>query len=91
MFFIKEYVHILFLSIFRIFMNFVNGDLSEKFERTNFRKIEFERVGENVDLVVIDVSFISLRLIFPKALEFLKWKKIIIFNPGEEIFYLNKV
>jgi len=25
-----------------------------------------------VDLVVIDVSFISLRLIFPKALEFLK-------------------
>ena len=41
-------------------------------ERTNFRHLEFERLGETVDLVVIDVSFISLRLIFPKALEFLK-------------------
>ncbi|MCH1520518.1 MAG: TlyA family RNA methyltransferase, partial [SAR324 cluster bacterium] len=37
-------------------------------ERTNFRHLEFERLGETVDLVVIDVSFISLRLIFPKAL-----------------------
>ncbi|MBC8257738.1 MAG: TlyA family RNA methyltransferase [SAR324 cluster bacterium] len=41
-------------------------------ERTNIRHLEFERLGEYVDLVVIDVSFISLRLIFPKALEFLK-------------------
>ena len=41
-------------------------------ERTNFRHLEFERLGETVDLVVIDVSFISLRLVFPKALEFLK-------------------
>jgi len=41
-------------------------------ERTNFRNIEFERIGEKVDLVAIDVSFISLELIFPKTLEFLK-------------------
>jgi len=41
-------------------------------ERTNFRHLEFERLGETVDLVVIDVSFISLRLVFPKAHEFLK-------------------
>jgi len=41
-------------------------------ERTNIRYLEFEKLGEYVDLVVIDVSFISLRLIFPKALEFLK-------------------
>ncbi len=41
-------------------------------ERTNIRYLEFEKLGENVDLVVIDVSFISLRLVFPKALEFLK-------------------
>ena len=41
-------------------------------ERTNIRHLEFERLGETVDLVVIDVSFISLRLIFQKALEFLK-------------------
>ena len=30
-------------------------------ERTNFRNIEFEKIGEKVDLVVIDVSFISLK------------------------------
>ena len=41
-------------------------------ERTNIRHLDFDRIGENVDLVVIDVSFISLRLVFPKALEFLK-------------------
>ena len=41
-------------------------------ERTNFRNIKFERIGEEVDLVVIDVSFISLKLIFPKTFEFIK-------------------
>ena len=41
-------------------------------ERTNFRHLEFERIGHKVDLVVIDASFISLNLILPKALEFLK-------------------
>ena len=41
-------------------------------ERTNIRHLEFERLGQLVDLVVIDASFISLRLIFPKALDFLK-------------------
>ncbi len=41
-------------------------------ERTNIRNLEFDRLGQFVDLVVIDVSFISLQLIFPKAVEFLK-------------------
>ncbi len=41
-------------------------------ERSNIRHLEFERLGQYVDLVVIDASFISLRLIFPKALKFLK-------------------
>ena len=41
-------------------------------ERTNIRHLEFERIGQFVDLVVIDASFISLHLIFPKAVEFLK-------------------
>ena len=41
-------------------------------ERTNIRHLEFERLGQFVDLVVIDASFISLNLIFPKAVEFLK-------------------
>jgi len=41
-------------------------------ERTNIRHLEFERLGQFVDLIVIDTSFISLRLVFPKAVEFLK-------------------
>ena len=41
-------------------------------ERTNIRHLEFERLGQFVDLVVIDASFISLNLVFPKAVEFLK-------------------
>ena len=41
-------------------------------ERTNIRYLEFESLGQFVDLVVIDASFISLKLIFPKAVEFLK-------------------
>ncbi len=41
-------------------------------ERTNIRHLEFERLGQLVDLIVIDASFISLHLVFPKAVEFLK-------------------
>ena len=42
------------------------------FERTNIRHLDFETVGRLFDLAVIDASFISLRLIIPKVLEFLK-------------------
>ena len=41
-------------------------------ERTNFRYLETEKLPVKVPLIVTDVSFISLRLIIPKALEFLK-------------------
>ncbi len=41
-------------------------------ERTNIRHLEFERLGQFVDLIVIDASFISLQMVFPKAVEFLK-------------------
>ncbi|MGK5091754.1 TlyA family RNA methyltransferase [Deltaproteobacteria bacterium TL4] len=41
-------------------------------ERTNIRKMEFDRIGTLVDLVVVDASFISLRLIFPAVWRFLK-------------------
>lgn len=51
-------------------------------ERTNIRKLDFDRIGTLVDLVVIDASFISLRLIFPKAWEFLK--------PGGHVIALVK-
>ncbi len=41
--------------------------------------------------VMMDSNLFCISKKTSKALEFLKWKKIIIFNPGEEIFYLNKV
>jgi 23S rRNA (cytidine1920-2'-O)/16S rRNA (cytidine1409-2'-O)-methyltransferase len=42
------------------------------FERTNIRHLPFETVGEPVDLVTIDVSFISLRIVIPAVLQFMK-------------------
>ncbi len=41
-------------------------------EEKNIRYLEFEEIGEKVDLIVIDVSFISLTKVLPKAKEFLK-------------------
>jgi len=41
-------------------------------ERTNFRYIEDETLPEKVPLIVTDVSFISLKLIIPKAVQFLQ-------------------
>ncbi len=40
-------------------------------ERTNIRYLESQRVPFPIDLAVIDVSFISLKLVIPKVLEFL--------------------
>jgi 23S rRNA (cytidine1920-2'-O)/16S rRNA (cytidine1409-2'-O)-methyltransferase len=41
-------------------------------ERTNIRYLTDEQVPECVDLVTIDTSFISLKLVIPSALDFLK-------------------
>jgi 23S rRNA (cytidine1920-2'-O)/16S rRNA (cytidine1409-2'-O)-methyltransferase len=41
-------------------------------ERCNFRYITKDKLPEVIDLITIDVSFISLKKIIPKALEFLK-------------------
>ncbi len=41
-------------------------------EKCNFRYISSERIPEKIDLCTIDVSFISLKLIIPKCLLFLK-------------------
>lgn len=41
-------------------------------ERTNIRSLPREAIPEPVDLVVIDVSFISLRLVLPAVLPFLR-------------------
>ena len=40
-------------------------------EGVNFRHVDLSLTGSFVDLIVIDVSFISLKLILPKAKEFL--------------------
>jgi 23S rRNA (cytidine1920-2'-O)/16S rRNA (cytidine1409-2'-O)-methyltransferase len=41
-------------------------------ERTNFRYLERDKIPDEIDIATIDVSFISLDKIVPKALEFLK-------------------
>jgi 23S rRNA (cytidine1920-2'-O)/16S rRNA (cytidine1409-2'-O)-methyltransferase len=41
-------------------------------DRKNARKLTPDDVGEPVDLVVIDVSFISLKLIFPPVLKIIR-------------------
>lgn len=46
-------------------------DRVEVIERTNFRHLEFKDLPILVPLIVTDVSFISLRLIVPRALDFL--------------------
>jgi 23S rRNA (cytidine1920-2'-O)/16S rRNA (cytidine1409-2'-O)-methyltransferase len=41
-------------------------------ERTNIRKIDASLISSPVDLIVIDTSFISLRIVVPSVLRFLK-------------------
>jgi len=43
-------------------------------ERTNIRHLEREKVPDRIDFVTIDVSFISLRMVIPKVLEFMREK-----------------
>ena len=56
-------------------------------ENTNFRKVSFETIGEMVDLIVVDVSFISVKLLIEKLALFLKPKKdlIVLFKPQFEV------
>lgn len=51
-------------------------------ERTNLRYLSTEQIPELLDLAVMDVSFISIRLIFPVIQEFLK--------PGADFICLIK-
>ncbi|MCK5542276.1 MAG: TlyA family RNA methyltransferase [Desulfobacterales bacterium] len=41
-------------------------------ERTNIRYLPYERIGEKLDLIVIDTSFISLKIVIPSAEKFMK-------------------
>ena len=55
-----------------------NDDRVTVLERTNFRIIEDGAIPHDLDIAVVDVSFISLRLIFPKLGTFLKKKASVI-------------
>ncbi len=48
------------------------------FERTNIRYLEKDAIPERIDIITIDVSFISLLKVIPKALDFLSPKGEII-------------
>jgi len=48
------------------------------FERTNIRHLSAESIPVPIDLVVIDVSFISLKIVIPKVIDFLSPKGSII-------------
>lgn len=39
-------------------------------DNTNFRNIPYETIGEKADIFVADVSFISLKMIFPACVQF---------------------
>lgn len=47
-------------------------------EGRNIRYIEFKEIGEHVDIVAIDVSFISLKKVLPKVKELLKPNGLIL-------------
>ncbi len=49
-----------------------NDDRIVCLERTNFRNMEFEKVGEKVDVAVMDVSFISVLKLADNLLNFFK-------------------
>ncbi len=55
-------------------------------ENTNFRTITFDAVGEKVDYIVSDVSFISLMYIIPSTTQFMKegGKFIVLIKPQYE-------
>lgn len=50
----------------------------EVIERTNIRFMEFAVIGRTVDLITIDTSFISLKLVVPAAEKFMKENTIIL-------------
>ncbi len=51
-------------------------------ENCNARYLRFDDIGETVDLITIDVSFISLKKILPPMIQFMK--------PGSKIISLVK-
>lgn len=56
-----------------------NDERVTNWERTNIRYVTTEQVGQALDFVSIDVSFISLKLVLPVAYSFLKEGGKIVF------------
>lgn len=56
-------------------------------ERTNIRYMPCDRVADPIDLITIDVSFISLRIVIPAALQFVhpQTKIIALIKPQFEV------
>lgn len=49
-----------------------NNEKVVNLEKTNFRYLDFEKIGEKIDFFTIDVSFISLKIIVPELEKFSK-------------------
>ena len=58
------------------------------FEKINAREIEKNLIPEKVDFICIDVSFISLELVIPEAIKFLKQKGEVILLIKPQFHYL---
>jgi 23S rRNA (cytidine1920-2'-O)/16S rRNA (cytidine1409-2'-O)-methyltransferase len=41
-------------------------------ERTNIRHLEREKIQDMIDIATVDVSFISLRIVIPRVIEFIR-------------------
>jgi 23S rRNA (cytidine1920-2'-O)/16S rRNA (cytidine1409-2'-O)-methyltransferase len=52
--------------------NLVNNSKVIVLDKTNFKTIDYNKIGEKVDIIVSDVSFISLKLIIPSFIQFCK-------------------
>ncbi len=64
-----------------------NDDRVVSIEKCNIRHASFEVVGSQVDIVTIDVSFISLTLVIPAIIKFLKpgGKLVALIKPQFEV------
>jgi 23S rRNA (cytidine1920-2'-O)/16S rRNA (cytidine1409-2'-O)-methyltransferase len=55
-----------------------NDPRVKSYEKVNARDIPAELIPEKVDIIVIDVSFISLKLVLPQTARFLKAQGILV-------------
>ncbi len=47
-------------------------------ERTNIRHLEREKIHDMIDVATVDVSFISLKMVIPKVMEFIRNDGVIL-------------